>query len=137
MLTSWQEQSEEFVLTLGRVRSALRHVGMKTQRTAAEHERMAAWYADHGDESARLQRHAAASQRRLLADQAAAFQALEGAVRCRGRWTVWTREPGSPAAPLTPNDLRVWQVLGVASRKRWRAGRRAARRFGCWASLGL
>jgi hypothetical protein len=84
MLTSWQEQQEqqdEYVLTLGRVRSALYHVGRKTQRTAAEHERMAAWYAEHGDESAaRLQRHAAASQRQLLADLAAAFQALEGTV---------------------------------------------------------
>lgn len=80
-MTSWQEQREEFVLTLGRVRSALRHVGMKTQRTAAEHERMAAWYAEHGDESAaQRERHAAVSQQQLLADLAAAVQALEGTV---------------------------------------------------------
>jgi hypothetical protein len=136
MLTSWQEQRPEFVLTVGRFRSALRHVGMKTQRTAAEHERMAAWYAEHGDAcAARLQRHAAASHRRLLADLAAAFQPLEGTAS--GALDVWTREPGSPAATLTPNDPTGLASPWVASRKRWRAGRRAARRFGCWASLGL
>jgi hypothetical protein len=122
MLTSWQEQRPEFVLTLGRFRSALRHVGMKTQRTAAEHERMAAWYAEHGDAcAARLQRHAAASHRRLLADLAAAFQPLEGTAS--GALDVWTREPGSPAATLTPNDLRVWQVLGS---RRANAGKQVA-----------
>jgi Ser/Thr protein kinase RdoA (MazF antagonist) len=70
-----------WVLTLGRVRSALHHVGRKTQRTAAEQERMAGWYAEHGDQAAaRLQRHAAASQRQLLADLTAAFQARDGTV---------------------------------------------------------
>jgi hypothetical protein len=81
MLTSWQAPKDEFVVTLGRVRSVLRDLRAETQQTAAEHERMAAWYAPHGDEpAARVERRTAASQRQLLADLAAAFQALEGTV---------------------------------------------------------
>jgi hypothetical protein len=94
MLTSWQEQRPEFVLTLGRFRSALRHVGMKTQRTAAEHERMAAWYAEHGDE---LLRGCSATRLR----------------RTDGCWPIWL-PPSKPwrhgvggAGPFGPVSLAV------------------------------
>jgi hypothetical protein len=81
MLMSWQAHKDGFAVNLGRVRSALRDLRAETQRTAAEHERMAAWYAERGDEpAARLERRTAASQRQLLADLAAAFQSLEGTV---------------------------------------------------------
>jgi len=48
----------------------------------AHHERMAAWYAEHGDQAdAEMERHmAAVQQQQLLADLDAAFEALEAAV---------------------------------------------------------
>jgi hypothetical protein len=81
MLTKEQPEPDEVRRTLARARSALDDLRVETQQTAAEHERMAAWYAGHGDEpAARVERRTAASQRQLLADLAAAFQALEGTV---------------------------------------------------------
>jgi uncharacterized alpha-E superfamily protein len=78
MLTNWQAHKDAVVVTLGRVGSALHELRAETQRTAAEHERMAAWYAQHGDEpAARMQRRTAASQHQLLADLDAAFHALQ------------------------------------------------------------
>ncbi len=81
MLTKWQAQRDELALTLAGVRSALLGVRGEAQRAAARHERMAAWYAEHGDEAAAwMERRTAAVQRQLLADLDAAFQALETAV---------------------------------------------------------
>jgi hypothetical protein len=54
---------------------------VETQQTAAQHERMAAWYTEHDDQAAaRMESRTAAVQRQLLADIDAAFEALEAAV---------------------------------------------------------
>jgi hypothetical protein len=54
---------------------------VKTQQTAAQHERMAVWYTEDGDQAAaQMERRTAAVQRQLLADLDAAFEALEAAV---------------------------------------------------------
>jgi hypothetical protein len=66
---------------LGLVRSALQEVRVESQRTAAEHDRLAAWYAKHHDQAAAwMERRAATMQRLRLADLDAALQALEEAV---------------------------------------------------------
>lgn len=66
---------------LGLVRSALQEVRVQIQRTAVEHDQMAAWYAKHHDQAAAwMERRAAAMQRGRLADLDAALQALEEAV---------------------------------------------------------
>ena len=63
------------------VRSALQEVRVQIQRTAAEHDQMAAWYAKHHDQAAAwMERRAAAMQRGRLDDLDAALQALEEAV---------------------------------------------------------
>jgi hypothetical protein len=81
MLTKGQAEPGEVARTLARARSALDDLRVETQRTAAQHERMAAWYAGHGGQAdAEVERHTAAVQQQLLADLAAAFQALEAAV---------------------------------------------------------
>src|SRR6266516_1228426 len=79
MLTSARAMADKSAPTLARVRSAPHDVRVQTQRTAAEHERIAAWYAEHADEAA------AWMQRR----------ANWGAVLARRRaaWPAW--------APLT------------------------------------
>jgi hypothetical protein len=66
---------------LARVRPVLSEVRVHAERTATEHEQMAAWYAKHGDHAtAVMERRAAAVHRQRLADLDAAFQALENAV---------------------------------------------------------
>jgi hypothetical protein len=81
MLTKGQAEPNEVKQTLARVRSAMDDLRVETQRTAAQHERMAAWYTEHGDQAlAEMERHTAAVQRHLLADLDAGFQALEDAV---------------------------------------------------------
>ncbi len=66
---------------LARVRPVLGEVRVQAERTATEHEQMAAWYTRHGDHAAAgVERRAAAVQRQRLADLDAAFQALEEAV---------------------------------------------------------
>jgi hypothetical protein len=81
MLTRGQAEPDEVIRTLARARSALGDLRAETQRTAAEHERMAAWYAERGDQAyAQMERRTAAVQRQLLADLDAAFEALEAAV---------------------------------------------------------
>jgi hypothetical protein len=82
MLTKGQAEPGEVARTLARARSALDDLRVETQRTAAQHERMAAWYAEHGDQAdAEMERHmAAVQQQQLLADLDAAFEALEAAV---------------------------------------------------------
>jgi hypothetical protein len=81
MLTSWQAQQDEIILTLAGVRAALHGVRVEIQRTAAQHEQLADWYVKQGDEAAAwVERRAAAVQRQRLADLNAAFQALEEAV---------------------------------------------------------
>jgi hypothetical protein len=81
MLTRWQAEHDELVLTLARVRSALHDVRVEAQRTTAQHERMAAWYAQQGDEAAAwIGRRTAAEQQQRLADLDTAFKALEDAV---------------------------------------------------------
>jgi hypothetical protein len=81
MLATWQAQQEEIVLTLARVREALHDVHVELQRAAAEHERMAVWYAEHGNKDAAwVERQKAAAQRQRLADMDAAFHGLEEAV---------------------------------------------------------
>jgi len=63
------------------VRSALQEVRVQIQRTAAEHDQMAAWYAKHHNQAAAwMERRAAAMQRGRLDDLDAALQALEEAV---------------------------------------------------------
>jgi hypothetical protein len=81
MLTTGQAEPDEVARTLARARSALDDLRVETQRTAAQHERMAAWYAEQGKQAdAELERHTAAVQQHLLADLATAFEALEAAV---------------------------------------------------------
>ena len=63
------------------VRSALQETLVQIQRTAAEHDRTAAWYATHHDQAAAwMERRGAAMQRGRLDDLDAALQALEEAV---------------------------------------------------------
>jgi hypothetical protein len=81
MLAAWQAQQKEVVLTLARVRSAMRDVRVELQRAVAEHERMAVWYAEHGNEDAAwVERRTAEVQRQRLAEMDAAFHGLEDAV---------------------------------------------------------
>jgi hypothetical protein len=81
MLTGSQAEQDEIVRTFARVRSALHGVRVKTQRTAAEHERLAGWYVEQGDEvAARMEGRVAAAQRQRLADLDAALDALDAAV---------------------------------------------------------
>jgi hypothetical protein len=81
MLTKGQPEPDEVTRTLARARSALDSLRVETQQTAAEHERMAAWHAECGDQAAaQTERRTAAVQRQLLADLDAAFEALEAAV---------------------------------------------------------
>jgi hypothetical protein len=81
MLTKGQAEPDEVTRTLARARSAMGDLRVETQRTAAHHERMAAWHTEHGDQAAaRMERRTAAVQRQLLADLDAAFEALEAAV---------------------------------------------------------
>ena len=81
MLTKGQAEPDEVKQTLARVRSAMDDLRVETQRTAAQHERMAAWYTEHGDQAvAEMERHTAAVQRHLLTDLDAGLEALEVAV---------------------------------------------------------
>jgi hypothetical protein len=81
MLTKGHAKPDEVKQTLARVRSAMDDLRIETQRTAAQHERMAAWYTEHSDQAlAEMERHTAAVQRHLLADLDAGFEALEVAV---------------------------------------------------------
>jgi small-conductance mechanosensitive channel len=81
MLMRSEAMEAEIARVLADVRSALHDVRVATQRTAAEHEQMAAWYADHGDEGAAwTERRTATAQRQRLADLDAALDALEDAV---------------------------------------------------------
>jgi TPP-dependent trihydroxycyclohexane-1,2-dione (THcHDO) dehydratase len=81
MQTKWQTQRDELVLTLARVRSALQGVQAEAQRAADRHERMAAWYAQQGDETAAwMERRTAEVQRQVLVELNGAFQGLETAV---------------------------------------------------------
>jgi hypothetical protein len=80
MPTSARAMADNSARTLAHVRSASHDVRVQTQPTAAEHERIAAWYAEHADEAAAwMQRRAATVQRQRLADVDAARQALEDA----------------------------------------------------------
>src|SRR6266496_4766757 len=77
-MTMGQDQIRE---ALELVRSALQEIRVQIQRTAAEHDRMAAWYAKHHDQAAAwMEWRAAAIQRGRLDDLDAALQALEEAV---------------------------------------------------------
>ncbi len=77
-MTMGQDQIRQ---ALGLVRSALQEVRVQIQRTAVEHDRMAAWYAKHHDQAAAwMERRSATMQRQRLADLDAALQALEEAV---------------------------------------------------------
>jgi ABC-type nitrate/sulfonate/bicarbonate transport system substrate-binding protein len=81
MLMQGQAQPDEVTRILARARSALDDFRAETQAIAAQHEQMAAWYAEHGDQAyAQMERHTAAVQQQLLADLDAAFEALEAAV---------------------------------------------------------
>jgi hypothetical protein len=76
-----QTVEDQILPALARVRPVLGEVCVQAERTATEHEQMAAWYAKHGDHAAAgMERRAAAVQRQRLADLDAAFQALEEAV---------------------------------------------------------
>ena len=76
-----QAMEAKIARILARVRSALHDVRVETQRTAAEHEQTAAWYAEQGDEAAAwMERRTATVQRQRLADLDAALEALEDAV---------------------------------------------------------
>ncbi len=75
---------------------------------AAEHERMAAWYAEHDDETAaRMERSTAMSQRQPLADLDAAFQALQGAMSAAlDQLDPWAWRPAAVSAqPALCNGL--------------------------------
>ena len=75
------DKADEVTRTLARARSAMDDLRVETQQTAAQHERMAAWYTEHDDQAAaRMESRTAAVQRQLLADIDAAFEALEAAV---------------------------------------------------------
>lgn len=81
MLTKGPAEPDEITRTLARARSAMDDLRVETQRTAAEHERMAARYAEQGDiATARMEHRTTAVQRQLLTDLDAAFEALEAAV---------------------------------------------------------
>lgn len=76
-----QTVEDQIMPALARVRPVLGEVRVQAERTATEHEQMAAWYTRHGDHAAAgVERRAAAVQRQRLADLDAAFQALEEAV---------------------------------------------------------
>jgi phage terminase Nu1 subunit (DNA packaging protein) len=76
-----QTVQDQILPALARLRPVLSEVRVQTERTATEHEQMAAWYAKHGNHAAAgMERRAAAVQRQRLADLDAAFQALEEAV---------------------------------------------------------
>jgi len=76
-----QAQPDEVTRILARARSALDDFRAETQAIAAQHEQMAAWYAEHGDQAAaRLERRTATVQQQLLAELDAAFDAMEAAV---------------------------------------------------------
>ncbi|HZD67906.1 MAG TPA: hypothetical protein VFA45_02990 [Actinomycetes bacterium] len=72
------QAGEQILAALGRVRSILDEVTVETQRTATEHESLAAWHAKRGDaNAARAERRAAAVLHLRLSDLAAALQALD------------------------------------------------------------
>lgn len=76
-----QTVKDQLLPALARLRPVLGEVCAQAQRTATEHEQMAAWHAKRGDHAAAgMERRAAAVQRQRLADLEAAFQALERAV---------------------------------------------------------
>jgi len=76
-----QAQPDQVTRTLARARSALDAFRGETQRLAAQHERLAVRYAQHGDQAAaQLERRTAALQPQLLAELDAAFEAMQGAV---------------------------------------------------------
>jgi hypothetical protein len=73
-----QAIGEQILAALGRVRSILDEVTVETQRTATEHESLAAWHAKRGEaNAARSERQAAAVLNLRLADLDAAIQALD------------------------------------------------------------
>jgi hypothetical protein len=76
-----QTVKDQILPALARLRPVLGEVCVQAERTATEHQQMAAWYAKRGDHAAAgMERRAAAVHRQRLADLDAAFQALEEAV---------------------------------------------------------
>lgn len=77
MLMQGQAQPDEVTRTLAHARSALDDFRAETQAMAAQHERLAAQYTQHGDQAAaRLERRTAAVRHQLPADLDAAFKRL-------------------------------------------------------------
>jgi hypothetical protein len=72
------QTGEQILAALGRIRSILDEVSVETQRTATEHDSLAAWHAKRGEaNAARSERQASAVLQLRLADLDAALQALD------------------------------------------------------------
>jgi uncharacterized membrane protein YqiK len=104
---------EQILPALARVRSILDEVSVEAQRTATEHDLLAAWHAKRGDaNAARLERQAAAVHQLRLADLDAAFDALDRAAFAALDLDPQASPPVQRLEPAGPID-EVSVVAGV------------------------
>jgi len=104
---------EQIMPALARVRSILDEVGVQAQRTATEHELMAAWHVKQGEvDAARAERLAAEVHHQRLADLDVAFDALD-----RAAFAALDLDPSPSLPPQHPEPASAvdeWSVITIA-----------------------